>query len=45
MDVVFAVGVIGVGGESSWYAALYLLLVVGGWCSHWSASASVWTLA
>ena len=36
MYVVFAGGVIGVGGEAGWCAALYLLLVVlgrGGWCS------------
>ena len=30
MYVVFAGGVIGVGGVAGWYAALYLLLVVGG---------------
>jgi hypothetical protein len=30
MYVVFAGGVIGVGGEAGWCAALYLLLVVGG---------------
>jgi len=28
--IVYAGGVIGVGGEASWYVALYLLLVVGG---------------
>jgi len=28
MYVIFAGGVIGVGGEASWYVALYLLLVV-----------------
>jgi len=28
MYVVYAVGVIGVGGEPGWYAALYLLLAV-----------------
>jgi len=30
MYVVYAGGVIGVGGEAGWYVALYLLLVVGG---------------
>ena len=30
MYVVLAGGVIGVGGEADWCAALYLLLVVGG---------------
>jgi len=37
---------LGLGGEAGWYVALFLLLVVwgreGGWCSHWSALASVW---
>jgi len=30
MNVVFAGGVIGIGGEAGWYSALYVLLVVEG---------------